>query len=704
MAANRTVMIKRQAYLLIALAVAFTACVKDTYNMDKLSNDIYYSPTFGMSAVSGEISLSDILKPNDTVIFDTDKFIRIMFRQDSVINMKLADFYDLTNMVNYNNGFKVGDAHIADFTSSSKLTLGQMTSLFLPALAGADGTTVPFPSFSQTNINLTLPGVDNFTEAVFATGNLELSITNNLPVDLTTLKIKLLNSDDNSPIGAEQDFSPLLTGASKTKNIDLAGKRVTNNITAVITQIVSPGSPGPVLIDFAKSIDISISGNLLKVRSGHVKLPTQLVISTDDKDTVAVDPGSNVEIEKLKVKTGSLAYTLTSSSQIIGSFVMTLRSSDKGAGVPVSATIPISAPNTVQTGNVSLDNTIIDLSKDLKQPYNRLPVEYAVTVTSNGAMIDFNGNDSINIEFRMQSPDYDYVKGYFGQMAETISPNSIDLNLNDIISKITGDFLVSDPSITFRYSNSFGIPIRVSLNAIGSNYKESVPLGLSPFTILYPTGIITRVMNSSFIINKNNSRLPELISLPPSIIEFSGSASMNPGGIAAIGGRNNYLFGNSQLTGSVEVEVPMQFWINNLQLSDTVDNFLSSTDSQSGDLNSAGLDYARLDISVNNGFPLGLSMQMALLGSGRILKTVDALQFLTPAPVDASGKVTGSSVSVTRFELTQDFLNSADNADNIIFIFKINTTGNGANDVRLFSDYKISFNAAVVVKPEINLK
>ena len=699
-------MIRKQLFLLLTLIVGFTACVKETYDMKKLSTEISYSPTFGISAASGEILLSDIIKPNDTVLFDTDKTVRIIIRQDSVINLKTIDFFDLTNMVNYSSAYKIGEIGISDFTATAHYTLSQMVNSFLPSLAGQNGNTVPFPGFLQSNINIPFVPLDNFTDAVFASGNIEIYIKNNLPIDLSTLKIKLMNSN-NSPIGGELDFSSLSTGAEKTKNIDLTNKSVTNSIVAVITQIQSSGSSGvPIPINFAKDIEIRIKGSLLKVKSGHVKIPSQNVITVANKDTISFNPGTNVEIEKFKITTGNLSYTLTSRSQIRASFVMTLPSTDRN-GSPVSETILVTSPNTVRTGTISLNNYTFDLSTKVKHPYNMLPVSYATTINSNNQIIAFDSNDNLNIEFRLSNPIFDWVKGYFGKIKEIIEPESIDFNMGDFMDKLSGDYHISDPSINLNYSNSFGIPIKIDLDVLGKNRNETVDLGLDTFNIQYPTGIVVRDVSSTYVINKTNSSIDDLLSLPPSDIKLGGSASMNSRGMAAIGGRTNYIYGNSRLLASLQVQVPLKFWINNLQFSDTLDNFLSSNDSGISDFSASDMDYTSLDITVNNGFPLGASLKMFLYNSVTkdTLKSIKAPVLLTPAPVDANGIVTGKSESVTSIELTKDFFVAAKKADKIIFVFALKTT-NGASekDIKILSDYSISFNATVVVKPVINLK
>jgi hypothetical protein len=43
-------------------------------------------------------------------------------------------------------------------------------------------------------------------------------------------------------------------------------------------------------------------------------------------------------------------------------------------------------------------------------------------------------------------------------------------------------------------------------------------------------------------------------------------------------------------------------------------------------------------------------------------------------------------------------------ADKIIFTVILNTTGTTPQEVKIYSDYRINFNAALVVKPDINFK
>jgi hypothetical protein len=304
----------------------------------------------------------------------------------------------------------------------------------------------------------------------------------------------------------------------------------------------------------------------------------------------------------------------------------------------------------------------------------------------------------------MLNPDLDYVRGYFGQMTKLIDPDILETGLDEIIQNLSGSFRVSDPLIKLKYSNSFGIPIRVTLNASGKKNTQTVNLGLAPFPISYPVTITDRDKKDSLIINKTNSSLPDLISMPPASITFSGSAMMNPAGPGTQ--RNNYVFGNSRFLANLEVEIPLQLRISNLQFADTVDNFLKLKSTDKSEVKPSDFDSLRVKIIAENGFPMGVSVKLLLFDSVKnvVVKTIDASTLILPAPVDVNGKSSGKTESSTTILFNKDFFDAANSADMIIFLFTLNTSGNGTTDVRIYSDYTLSFKATIMARPNLKFK
>jgi LysM repeat protein len=528
---NKIEMKKRTfIFSIIILVLIMAGCIKETYDMSRLSTWTKFSPTLAMAAATGNVSIRDIVKPNDTVVFDNDNFIHFVFKKDSVIDFRLNDY--------------------ADF----------------------------------------------------------------------------------------------------------------NNLAALSFKKGYPISPVPIF---------------------------------NIKDTASFEPGNDIEIERLSINTGSIAYKFISKSLASASLTVTLPTVLRGA-VPVSQVIVIPANSTV-TGSVSVSNTLVDLSTDTKKRFNRLPISCSLTATSGNFIL----NDSIYIDFNLPAPDFDYVKGYFGQKTEQIDPDTLMTDLEDVLSHISGQFHLSNPSIKLNYSNSFGIPIQISLNAKGERDMQTVPLGLAPFTIDYPTSTSIRDVTSSYTISKTNSSLPDLVSLPPSVVSFSGSGKMNP--LGSVGGRNNYLFSDSRFIGALEVDVPLELWINNLQFSDTLDNFLYSENNSDSPFKPEDMELFRLDITSKNGFPLGASLKLMLFDSVKnmVVHTIDATDIIKPAPIDASGKANGITESKISIDFSKEFFKACATAEKMIFVFTLKTSGTGTENVKIYSDDSISFKVTVVIKPNL---
>jgi hypothetical protein len=299
----------------------------------------------------------------------------------------------------------------------------------------------------------------------------------------------------------------------------------------------------------------------------------------------------------------------------------------------------------------------------------------------------------------------DFSKGTLIQKTAVIAPDSYDLNIKDILSHITGDFLISSPSIKFNYTNSFTDSVKIDLNVAGKGKDKTIDLILAPFPLQKPNIPVQQEITASYVIDKTNSNLPQVISLPPEAINYSGTAIMTT--LVKNGQTGNNIIGPNHLLGSLEIDIPLALRMNNLQFADTIDNFLKDKSTGNDNpLKPEDFQLLSINISAKNGFPLGVSMKMSLYNSSTkaSISTVNASSILEPAPVDSNGKATGQTETSTSIEFTKEFFSSVNNADKVIFSFTLNSTGNGSQDVKIYSDYRINFNASLVVKPDINLK
>lgn len=677
------------------ISFLLAGCIKETYDMDRVSKDGTLQPSVGIPVLSGQATLADMVKSNENFIPGQNEPSKLVYSKDSVIDLRLSDFYDFNNLVTFTKEYTLGDISIDPIAGSMEYDLGDISNNFAPALKAQvqsldDGNTHMFPAFpSLTLPNKSFSGFTNIEYAVFSQGIMDFTVTNNLPAPLNSMQISILNSD--GPSGLSITVPPLNPGATYSSSINLAGYRMTSVVYASVTLSGNAASNPAIVSLHNNKITFDLQAHDLKLSSGKAILPLQTISAPGSSDMISFDAGTGVEIEEMKINTAHLNWNVSSSAPLPIAVSLTFPSIKRN-NVELRQNFAIS-PNANQSGIISLDNTIVQLNTDVSQPYNKVSYQYTLSVYSGSTMFEFNSNDAMVLNLGLSLTDFDYMKGFFGQETQSIDEDAIDLDLDEVLDKITGNFFFASPLIKLNYNNSFSFPIEVAFNAKGIKGSQSVNLGLAPFIVSYPVSP-ARQVSSSFSISRSNSSLPELISMPPERIEFSGSAKVNPGTEHT---RDNYIFGNSSFIGSVEVEVPLEFSLQNLQFADTTDNFLSDEDVP---------DFKNLKLALNikNGFPLDASLKLKLYDSATktVKGTIDASQILKSAPVDNTGKATGVTETNTVIEFAGDFLNNINNADKIIFNFELNTAGQ--NSIKIYSDYSIDFNAALIVKPEIEIK
>jgi hypothetical protein len=702
----------RRLFLLFAgvAGILSEGCVKETYDMNKLSKEVHLSPVIALSAIKGDVSLSDIVKSNDTIVFGLDKLVKIVFREDSIVDIKMADFYNLSNILNLNRAYTLGDLVIDPFQSQTSFTLNEITLGLSSALrnqfvAADDGSLHLFPAFPAVTLaEKALANFVNFETAVFRSGYLDITVKNNLTAPLNGASVKIFNTLGHSQIGSDVPIPAIPAGQSRTVSVDLADMTVTNSLRAVLILSGSTGTTSPVLISLNSSnVQLTVAGRDLKVKSGRVVLPQQAVTSFQGKDTVTFNPGGGLELDEISTLSGNMDYRIVSASPVkvtLNIKLPTVRTS----GVQVTETVAVN-PNSTKTGTIPVNNTLFDLGSDVMHPYNRVPMENTLTVTSDGSLVSFNSTDAITTSLKLTNPVYDYLKGYFGQNSCVIASDSIKTGFNEIMNNITGSFVIADPVMRINYSNSFALPVQLTFNAFGKKNPETVNLGYSPLILEYPAAPAEKKITSSFSVDKSNSAISPLISMPPEYLVYSGNAKMNPAGNNGL--RDSYVFGNSSLTASIEMEIPMNFRTSNLQFADTVDNFLKNNNTNDDNaIKPEDFKLLRVDLKAENGFPLGISVKMSLFDSttGMIKSTVDATDIIKAAPIDTDGKAKGATVTATSIEFNADFFRSINKSDRIIFRFSLRTSEEGAKDVKIYSDYRIKFNAALVLKSDMNLK
>jgi len=694
---------KRISYTGLGILILFiliNSCVKETYDMDKLSTQASVNIGVSVPVVKGSLTLGNAIESNDTLQFLEDNSIKIVFKEDSLFTFDVSEILDIPAQDEQNKIFYVGSLAIDDFSGGGSISLDGISTGFPPllraALVALDGSTGIFPEIllPLPGGSITIDSFDNFAEVKFGSGIVNITITNNLPVEIS-LVFALKNASDNSQIGSNLTFNNIPAGGTVNSQIDLTGETVSSSLIAELVSISSPGSvPNTVPVNMSDDITVSVTTSDLTVISGQALLPEQLFLSI--ADTIQFELADDVEITFIELNTANIDYTLESHLAENIEVVITLPASLSGTDT-TRFVIPLGASGQ-QSGQLSLDNTKNDFSTDAEQPYNSILFNYGLSVKpSEGGMVNFDLTDSVVLTYQISDINFDYVEGYFGQHSFDVDADSIDLGLGEIEDNISGTFTLTNPKVNINYSNSVGVPVSLGLNLIGSTGAgETQGLNADSIYFAYPPDRDNSPVTSTVSFNKDNTDIVELIEMRPGTITYSGGATVNPLGKQ---GWDNFVMGESSVVAGLEIEIPLEFRANNITLQDTLENPLKAEDSEEDeDFGINNVEFASLFLYVNNGFPLEIGFKIQLYDSiaDQVLATLDVPVLFPAAPVDENGIVTGPTEDTTTIVITGEFLENLEIADELIVRGSLNTYNSGA--VKILTTYTIEFKLGVSTK------
>jgi hypothetical protein len=683
-------------FVLVTSVFLTASCVKEEYDFDKLSTRARINPTLIAPVVYGNLTLENALEEKeDTLVFNEDGTIKLIYGEDSVFSFDVSDVVDIPDPSPETQLVEVGPLMIEDFSHDGFLTLGVMAAGMAPPegpeIISKDGTNDTFPVVPVQDIGtFSIPAFSHFTYMTINEGTVSMTLTNNWPVEVS-LTIGLKNQSDNSPVGADFVFNGIAPGASQTQTVDMAGVYISNTLDFDIRDFSSPGSTSNIVpIDLGDRILISLISNDIKASSGLAVIPDQVFYS--DTDMVDLDPDPGIEITYVEVETADLNYSLNSgfSEAVVLDFILP---SALDGDDTATYQVPLSANGSV-VSTISLAGIEADLSTDPLQPYNQLPFIVNIAVQSSGNQILFDLSDNLSVDHQVQNVEFSYLEGFFGQQTYNVDQDTIEIALEGFYEKISGDLIFTNPMVRFPYVNSLGIPANLDVVALGENTTgDSQALNATPQPIVSMEDRDGPVSEGAVQFDRTNSDIVEVIRIRPHRIIYSGEVLINPGGHT--GTRDNFVFGDSQITGGVELELPWNIQVSNLTLRDTVENPLF-IDSEN-DFTLSDLEFVRMYFYSANGFPLDAEVILIPYDMiGDIEKDgIVVPELISAAPVDASGRVTGPSETTITIELTEQNLIDLEQSEDMIILFRFNSTDDGSREVVIYTDYAIDFRLSV---------
>jgi len=688
------------ANLFLFISIFFlTTCSLDDFDFDKLTDKVVYKPGLAFPIARAEATLMDFLDENDsTIIIDkTNKnLLKVTFDQDDLIDVSLSEVFDIGSVSTSISKTMTTEKVNLDNPppTETKITLRNLTDNFalLSGLAALDATTAPFPSFNSSGASggdYNFTALDQFQSATFASGTLEFTMENKLPVIISATYV--LKSGGGTVI-SEFVFSDVAVDQTKTVSVDLAGKTFTNAMTVNLKSFSTPGSsPDNVLIQLDGSyMGLKAEIKNATVSSGLVKITDSEAVSSSTEYPVEI--GDGIKLKTLTLKTGAINFTIISGMSVAMQMKMKLPRAIKD-GDTLATTIDVGAGQTVNYA-WHLSGSTLDLENPTTSTYNSLLAEFEVNVNSGGSYINYVSGQTISVTAVFVNLEMDYAEGNFGQMEIKLDSGNFDIGSEffDFYDKIDGDFTLTDPKLGLKLKSSIGIPAQLDLNITGNDdIGNTSSLNADKQMITPPTTRAEGLVETIITYDKDNSNIVGLMDLPPSSsIDYKGSVKLNPDDTTVT---NNFVYADSKVTGGLFAEIPLQLSAENMSYKDTIklDNISSSYE----DFN----DYfksAEMSMQYTSSIPLGLSLTISFLddNSTTALETLDPFT-LDGATVDESSFTSENAEGIAKLSLTKSQTDNIYKSTRMVYEVKVNSFEN--KGVNITADAGMEFILALKV-------
>lgn len=671
--------------LLSLLLFSLSGCLKDKYNPANFKSPDW-EPGFGIPIATFNISLADALEGDSSLTIDSlDRSVKVVFRNDTLAEQNVGDILEIPSQAPTSTTLKLGTVSIDDFGSSQTVQLSALVNNLNPTTGNAINTAIsfgiptPFPPIpEQSGGTYNLPTVTDFSQVTFSEGGLVFTLNNGFPTTLDSVVMELRNSSSPTPLGIAR-FGNVAAFTQQTRRIDLSGRTLSNNMVFGITKISSAGTaPNNVSIQGTQSLTVSIDGDSLQVVNGIVILPSQ----DFSADTTRVDFATteNEELYQIDLNSGNIDFSFTSSISEPIRVQISLPSISVG-GTPINRIINI-APNSTTNENINLAGGIIDLTTDPQQAYNIIPVIVQASLVSSGTLQPIDSANSLTVTYGFGNIGFDVVRGYFGQKNIQIDESTLDLNLS-FLKDLGGTVFLANPNIDLNVTNSIGAPIRLTLNMVGKTIAgQSVSLNAPAQILPFPT-VPGQTASGSLSYNRNNSQLPQLLSLPPDTLTTGGLIVLNPNGNQGA----NFIASSASIKIGMEADLPFELSASNIGFGDTSDFDAAET------LN--GVLEAKLRFRNVNRFPFDMIMDITFLDSlDSPVHTISAPLVLSGV-VDANGRVIAPTNSVSELALTRAAMPSILRAKKMAIKLRMSTSNNGTQVVKIYTDYDIKMTVGV---------
>jgi hypothetical protein len=616
-------------WLLFAGVLGFSSCQREAFSWD-VDNTI---PLFNT-----EFKLDDI-DPRYMTNVSGDSSYTLSY-ENLVYSYKVNDVQVTDTGIDAS--FNLRKLKLNDQQIQNEVTLGDINPIFKLL----NGQQTAIPAQDQTDLDPTDIDASAFFEtATLDTGYLDISIQNDLPVDISLIVFELRNKEDNTVVATDSFKNIAASGGVSKQTIDLGGKTVTKSLVGVIRKLVTKASNGPVLIESDKGIKVILGVRNLRPVYAIAAFPTQDVINQDEGLILYM---GGADIKYFKVESGRLRIKVVSTIQEDMSMVLALPGATKdGKSFYQEVSLPGPGGKGVATTEriYEMAGYLLDFrgkDPDIKDTVNTFHQILKVTLDSSGRKLAVGLQDSIVLEYRLEGLKPEYAIGYLGNQ---LSRTGLDTTGFDLFKGLSGDVKFKDIKLGFVLRNSIGADGRFRLHQLaGINQFSGKDLALSAnplnndLFVSKPKFIRGDFTETKVELDVNNSNVKPFLENLPQILEYDLETEVSPNG--NVNNYTDFVFDESKLDVIMRLDVPISFEFGGLVFRDTQGvNFANIT-------NVDRLKSATLFMDMDNGFPIDLDLKIELMDENR--KIIGALE------LEPGGRIAANSPTDFAIKLPRD--------------------------------------------------
>ena len=667
-------------------------------NLDQIEIEDW-SPELITPLINTTITIEDLIPQEGSTQYDDSGFISLAVKDDSVYVLTPESLISIPDQLAVQEEFSFNDLSIDNFVQDTIITLEQLL-INNPDYADLVGIDLPFPNEQEISSGLfqflpelitSLPfELEDFSSASFITGELEVSISNNLPLSVDVFDVQL--SSGLGPIGGFEIFN-LLPGETSISSIDLSSLSIDNNLSINIIDfaIENLGSE-MVTITPETGFEISFSITNISVNTINMVFDNQELESNTTFFDFNLD--NQEEIHNLTLSDGQINYSIESSLVAPITTVLSIPSGLMN-GEPFEVVELIQLDGGISNGTIDISGLMVDLTTDIIQPYNRIPLIFEIIIDSTDP-VTLTTSDYANINFSFSELELEYLDGNFSNYDIDLGGDTVDVDLG-LFDNFDSGLELANPTFSIFFQNSFGLKAHVEGELTCYSKDDLSQEGFELDQIIQAPSIFGgSPFESTWSLDSED--LDAMIALPPERIEYSATASI------VDQGELNYITNHSKFLLGVEINCPLNLSAANISLHDTI-LF------EKIDYDITQIERLILHFNLINGFPLGTEFNLVLHDSISAIN-LDTISFtgintensiISPATLNAEGEIVpvlnSGFLSLSGLEIS-NFLNS----NKMVVDISLSTL-NAANDneyIKLYSHYECGLK--IGIETQVNIE